>query len=274
MLGVILAFVLAILACLAVATVLVLTSVMPADFGDSLMDPSHPAAFFLANGLLFGLLVGAFTISARVMHQKGFGDIVGAWSWPLVGMGLAGWAIAMVFLALIDLAIVPTGFRFTATSQTPLLFLVALVGLAAQTFAEEFIFRGYITQGLLLATRRAVPAALISGALFGAMHIPNGTPQAISAGVFGVVMALVAIRTGGIAFTWGLHLTNNLFAAVLLVSNDDAFKGAPGVITQSTPQLMWWDVVTGALALVAVALMLHRYGPRPTPVETPADTFA
>jgi len=51
------------------------------------------------------------------------------------------------------------------------------IGAAIQTFAEEFVFRGYLTQGLLVATRRTIPTVLISGALFGAMHIPNGLPQ-------------------------------------------------------------------------------------------------
>ncbi len=257
-LGVVLAFALAMLIALLAATALTLTHVLPADFAEAMLDPSHPISFFLTNGALFGLLTLAFTIAIRILHGKRFGDIVGAWSWPLFGMGLAGWAGVLVVLALIDLAIAPTGFRFSATSQTPRLLLVALGGLAVQTFAEEFIFRGYITQGLLLATRRAIPAALISGALFGAMHIPNGGPQAASAAVFGVVMALVAIRTGGIAFTWGLHLTNNLFAAVLLVSDGDAFQGSPGVFTQDTPQLMWWDAVVGAVALIVVALVMDR----------------
>lgn len=254
----VLAFALSMLIALLAATALTLTHILPPDFAEAMLDPSHPVSFFVANGALFGLLVVGFTIAIRILHRKRFGDIVGAWSWPLFAMGLSGWAVALVVLTLIDLAIAPSGFRFTATSQTPRLFLVALGGLAIQTFAEEFIFRGYITQGLLLATRRVLPTALISGALFGAMHIPNGGPQAASAAVFGVVMALIAIRTGGIAFTWGLHLTNNLFAAVLLVSNGDAFQGAPGVFTQDTPQLMWWDAGIGAVALVAVAVVMDR----------------
>ena len=111
----------------------------------------------------------------------------------------------------------------------------ALLGLSAQTFAEEFIFRGYLTRGDFLS-RPKVPlaAALISGFLFGAMHVPNGAPQAVSAACFGIATSLIAVRTGGIAFTFGLHLTNNLFGAVVLVSADDVFLGSPGLISQNT----------------------------------------
>ncbi len=116
------------------------------------------------------------------------------------------------------------------------------------------------------ATRRTVPAALISGVLFGAMHIPNGLPQAVSATVFGVVLAAIAIRTGGIAFTFGLHLANNLFGAVVVVSSGDAFRGSAGVVTQNTPQLMWWDAAAGVVGLLLVAALVYRGAARkPSP---------
>ena len=140
----------------------------------------------------------------------------------------------------------------------------AFTGLAIQTFAEEFVFRGYVTQALLLASRRPAVAALFSGLLFGALHIPNGTPQAIWATCFGVVAALIAIRTGGLAFTYGLHLANNLFAGVIVVSTGDVFKGIPGVITQSTPQIMGWDVGVGVAAMLGALMLAYRLSPRPS----------
>jgi hypothetical protein len=75
---------------------------------------------------------------------------------------------------------------------------------------------------------------------------------------------VIAIRTGGIAFTYGLHLANNVFGAVVLISSGDAFHGSPGVITQSTPGLMWWDVGVGAVGLLAVAawVIFPRRGER------------
>jgi membrane protease YdiL (CAAX protease family) len=164
----------------------------------------------------------------------------------------------LICAALVDFAIAPKGFRFAATGETPALMLAAGMGLAVQTFAEEFVFRGYLTQGLLVATRRTLPTVLMSGLLFGAMHIPNGWPQAASATVFGVVLAVIAIETGGIAFTSGLHLANNLFGAVVLISSGDAFRGSPGVLTQTTPQLMWWDTAVGAAGLLAVAAWVVR----------------
>jgi membrane protease YdiL (CAAX protease family) len=134
-----------------------------------------------------------------------------------------------------------------------------------QTLTEEWIFRGWLTQALLLATKRPAPTALLSGVLFAALHIPNGWPQAASALVFGVVTALIAMRTGGIAFTWGMHVVNNLFGAAVVVSANDVFKGAAGLITQNTPRLQWADVAAELIGLGLMLALAWRLAPKAAP---------
>jgi membrane protease YdiL (CAAX protease family) len=241
-----------------VVAALMLTRLWPQDALAAAQDPSRFVPFFLFNGCAFFALLAAFAAAARLVQRKRFGDIVGRWSCRLFGTGFGVWVVVLCGLTLVDVAIAPDGFRLSATAATPQLALVAGVALAVQTFTEEFVFRGYITQALLLATRRVPLAALISGLLFGAMHIPNGAPQAVSAAIFGVVLSVIAIRTGGIAFTFGLHLANNLFGAVVVASSNDAFHGVPALFSQNTPQLMWWDTAVGALALVGLLLWVAR----------------
>ena len=239
---------------------------------DALTHPDNPVAFFPANGLVFGAVLLGFIGAARLIQAKRFTDIIGRWRWRSVALGAGLWLGVLVAGTLIDYAISPSGFRIIASGETGPLAVAALFGLSIQTFAEEFIFRGYLTQGLPLATRRPIVAALLSGALFGALHIPNGTPQALQATAFGVVTALIAIRTGSIAFAYGLHLVNNLFGAVVVVSADDVFKGAPGLLAQHTPRLMGWDVAFGVAAL----LLALWFGARPGRVgqAVPSDDRA
>lgn len=262
------AIMLAIIAASVIIISLQLLHLFPADFAQNLQDAGQPTKFYPATGALFGLLLLSFVAAARIFHGKRFGDIIGAWRWRLFGRGVAIWVVVLLASTLIDFLIAPTGFKVTANAQTLTLAAVALGGLAIQTFAEEFVFRGYLTQGLLVATRRVIPTALISGVLFGAMHIPNGWPQAASATVFGVILALIAIKTGGIAFTSGLHLANNVFGAVVLISSGDAFRGSPGVLTQTTPHLMWWDAAVGAVGLVLVAAWVNWSQARKRQPET------
>ena len=238
---------------------LTVSRLMPADVAAELTKPSHPVVFFAGNGLAFATLIAGLVIAARLIQRKRFTDVIGEWRWSRFAAGFALWTACLIAATLADVALRPSGFRWTATGGTAALAVAALVGLGVQTFAEEFIFRGYLTQGLLLATKRPVAASVLSGALFGALHIPNGVPQALNAVLFGSVAALIAIRTGGIAFTWGMHLINNLAGAVIVVSAGDVFKGTPGLFTQTTPSLAWWDLIAEtALLAVPIWLVLVR----------------
>ena len=231
---------------------------LPPDIASEILEPSRPPLFFAGTGTIFGTLLIGLIIAIALVQRKAIGDVIGRWSWSLCGLAIVIWAAAEAIAGLMDFVLVPAGFRLTAASGTLGLALWALLGLSVQTFCEEFIFRGYLTQAFLLATKNPLAAALVSGLLFGAMHVPNGAPQAVSAGLFGIVTSLIAIRTGGIAFSFGLHLLNNFFGAVVIVSTNDVFHGSPGLISQNTPQLTWWDVAVTAAMLAGTLWLTYR----------------
>ena len=233
-------------------------------FAARLTKPS-PLFFYGEIGLTFGLLLAGFIIAARLVQAKKFGDIIGRWPWRLFGLGAALWLAVQILSTVLDLGLAPKGFSFTLATVTPTLTLAAIASLAVQTFAEEFVFRGYLTQGLLRLIGKPFPTAIVSGLAFGALHIPNGVPQAVGATAFGVATALIAIRTGGIAATYGLHLVNNLFGGLVVVSAGDVFKGLPGLISQNTPQLTWVDTGVEAAALLAALWFFTRASPRALP---------
>jgi len=166
--------------------------------------------------------------------------------------------IALVAITAIDYVLQPGGFTLTIARLTPAFLATVIVCLIVQTFAEEFIFRGYLAQSLLLATKRPVIASVIAALAFGALHIPNGIPQAVNATVMGVVFSLIAMRTGSLAFGWGIHLVNNLFGAVVVVSANDVFSGTPAVLTQNTPGLMWWDTIAGIAVMAIVCFLVMK----------------
>lgn len=219
----------------------------------ALTSPADAPRFFAANGVMFGLILAAFAVAVAVIHRKRPLDLVGQWSWGDYGLGAAVWLGALVVLVGVDYLIAPADFNFNGSARTLSLLIWAGVGLLVQTFAEEYIFRGYATQGLLLALKNPHVTAAVSGLLFGVVHVPNGLPQAAAATVLGAALALIAIRRGGIGFGAGLHYINNLFGAAVVVSGADVFKGSPALLQQNSPQLLWWDTFAVALAAVLVA---------------------
>jgi membrane protease YdiL (CAAX protease family) len=231
---------------------------LPSDFAAQASHPTYAALFFGIVVVQFAALVAGLAGAAVIVHRKRFGDLIGAWRWRGYVAGVGVWSVILVGLTLLDFAVAPKGFSYTASDKTLVLALMAIPALALQTFAEEFIFRGYITQGLLLAIKRPLPTALVSGLIFGACHIPNGLPQAAYALAFGVAMALIAIRTRGLAFGAGVHLMNNVFGAVVVVSSDDVFSGLTGVFSQHTHQLVWWDPIVGAVTLALLVALVLR----------------
>jgi membrane protease YdiL (CAAX protease family) len=262
------AFLLAILLLSAVSLALTALHLLPPEFAAELAQPQHASVFFLGVGAVFGALAVGLMASAALFQHKRPGDIIGRWRWSLFFWGFGVWAALQCALALIDFLIAPSGFSVTASRTIGSSVISALIGISIQTFAEEFIFRGYLTQGILLVTKRTLPAAIISGLLFGSMHIPNGIPQALNAVVFGIVCALITIRIGGICLTFGLHLANNLFGAVVLVSTSDVFKSSPGLFTQDTPQLLWSDVGLAIVAMLGFLWLVMRNSALGFPTNT------
>ena len=242
----------------ALALALTLAHLMPPDIAVQMQQPKFIGPFYLGIALCFGLLTVCFAFTAWLIQGKRPADIIGQWRTKFFVQGLVIWLCVQTALALVDFAIAPGSFSLSVNSGTFRLASLALVGILIQTFTEEFLFRGYLTQGLLLAFKKPVPAAIVSGLLFGSLHIPNGWPQALNAVAFGIVCALIAIRTGGIALTCGVHLANNYFGAAIVVSGSDVFRGSPGFITQTAPQLLWWDLCLGVATLAAMFWLVFR----------------
>lgn len=232
--------------------------VMPQNLALELQSPTNPWIFFAAIAIVFASLGGGLAAAAALIQRKSPGDIIGQWRWPLFLWGMGIWLVVQIVLSGVDFALAPSGFSLGGHGA-PLLALWVLGALLIQTFTEEFIFRGFITQGIVLILRRPLPSACVSGLIFGAMHIPNGWPQAINAVWFGIICALIAIRTGSIALGCGIHLANNYFGAIGVVSSGDVFKGSPGFLIQNTPQLEWWDLAMAVLALAVLPWLLQRF---------------
>lgn len=252
-----------------VLMVVVFIGLMLAGFSAATMiaavkDPAQPLWFFGTIGASFAAWLAGLWSGAWIFNKKPLGDFLAGWRWPLFVTGAGLWSIVVTADAGLDYLLQPAGFVLK-NNLTPAIVAVTGLGIAVQTFTEEFIFRGYATQGLLHLLKKPLPAALLSGLVFGLCHIPNGWVPAVNATVMGVVLALIAIKTGNLAFGYGLHLVNNLFGALIVVSADDVFKGAPGLFAATTPSLDPVDLCISVAALAVLGLAFGRIAAKPKP---------
>ncbi len=93
------------------------------------------------------------------------------------------------------------------------LLIFAIVAAGTTPLVEEVIFRGLLFQWLH-GRIGPIGAALVSAALFGALHWPSG--QAVWAGSVGFALALLFYRLGSLWAPVAAHAGNNALAIVLV----------------------------------------------------------
>ncbi|MEI4272806.1 type II CAAX endopeptidase family protein [Klenkia sp. LSe6-5] len=144
------------------------------------------------------------------------------------------------------------------------LLLVVLLTTPLQSAAEEFVFRGYLSQTVAawFRTERtgAVVAAVLTAALFSAAHAPPDVLTFLDRFVFGLAASWVTRLTGGLEAAIVLHAVNNVVVFVL--------AGAlGGDVATTTPVLgiQWFvtllDVLVMGLYVAVVAHARRRLRP-------------
>jgi membrane protease YdiL (CAAX protease family) len=113
------------------------------------------------------------------------------------------------------------------------LLVVVVLTTPLQSAAEEYFFRGYLSQciaGWVRSPRAgAVLAGVLTAALFSAAHLPTDVPTFLDRFAFGLAASAVVWLTGGLEASIVLHAVNNVLVFVLAGGFGD------GVDTQSYP---------------------------------------
>lgn len=129
--------------------------------------------------------------------------------------------------------------------------IVILALMPFQAAAEEYVFRGWILQAFGAYFRNPWPGILAGSAAFTALHGYTDWGIIYVFG-FGVLMAWLAIRTGGLEVPIALHVTNNVFAFGL--------SAAAGQLDSALQQgaLPWQSVVGTVVQLTIYSIVVLR----------------
>lgn len=155
---------------------------------------------------------------------------------------------------------VPIEFRFNAGTFFPLL-LVSIIFIPIQTTAEDALFRGYLFQGVGATFKSGIVAILILGGVFGYLHSGNPEVEMLGKGVLvyyissGVFLGLLAHLDDGLELGMGYHAVNNLFGALILTNDWQAFQ-TNALFTDHSPPAFGWDMIISLILIQPLLLFV------------------
>lgn len=226
-------------------------------FGADLSDP--PPSIALASTVVQDVCF----VGAVVLFASRRGPVA---PWQLGLRGTRFWpALGWMLLAFLALVIVSYAWSTAlgvddqenlpeslgVDQSTAALIATAILVTVLAPIAEELLFRGYVFPALR-NWRGTAPAVLITGLLFGGLHVLSSPAYALlPLSVFGALLCLLYLRTRSLYPCIALHALNNCVA----------FGAAPEV---------GWDwqiplLMAGALGVITLLALLvrRRYGAAP-----------
>lgn len=191
------------------------------------------AAFVLLVGPLSFLCIGLL-FWVKFIHEQSLTSLTtsrGKIDWKRVFFSFFLWGFFLVGTILLSYYTNPENYVYNFKLVPFLIFLfLGLILIPLQTSFEEYFFRGYLMQGLGLATKSRWFPFVFTSIAFGLMHIAN--PEV---GKMGYIILIYYVGTGfflgiltlmdeGLELALGFHAANNLFGALLLTSDWSAFQ--------------------------------------------------
>ena len=184
--------------------------------------------------------------------------------WWRVGLGFWVWLILIGGPVVVSVALYPEDYRFNFQPETYLPFLVVgVLLLPIQTTAEELFFRGWVLQWAAKRVSHIVFLSLISGVLFSIPHLLNPEAAADVLGAFfgyftvGFALAWVTVRDRSLEIAIGAHMSNNLFAALVVGYEGGALPADALVVSDP---IEWGATNLIGILVVPLFILLTRPG--------------
>ncbi|MBU2019405.1 MAG: CPBP family intramembrane metalloprotease [Bacteroidetes bacterium] len=124
------------------------------------------------------------------------------------------------------------------------LLLISLFLLPLQTTCEELIFRSYLFKAFHWI-KKPIVVIFITSILFALMHFGNPEVDKIGDGALlfylwtGMFLGLITFMDEGLELAIGYHAINNIFAAVILTNNWQAFQTSAIWMDTRAPDFSW-----------------------------------
>ena len=223
--------------------------------------------------MLFSFVVILITavLLIRFFHQRSWKEVINGTNrvrWSRFFFGMLVWGLISLVLFAISYLTEPEIIRFRFEPLNFFILLViALIFIPIQSSSEEFLFRGYLTQGVASWTKSRWWAIIIPSVLFGLIHSAN--PEIQEYGFFtmmpqyiflGLLFGLMTVLDDGIELAMGVHTINNLFGATLVTYKGSALQTyALFELTEINPAEDLLPLVVSGIALLAIFAAKYKW---------------
>lgn len=236
------------------------------------LDLSQTMGLIESNLNLFLMLLpfaagflGIFFVT-KALHQQSVRSLTTSRSkidWKRFWFAFLFWGIISSGLVLIDHYMSPENYVFNF-KLVPFLILagIAIVLVPLQTSFEEYLFRGYLMQGIgVLCKNKWVPL-IITSVLFGILHIAN--PEIEKLGYIllvhyigtGFFLGIITLMDEGLELALGFHAANNLFTALLVTADWTAFQTNSVLRDISDPDIGSIEIFASVLIIYPILIFV------------------
>lgn len=173
------------------------------------------------------------------------------------------WGVTTACFILLEYYSSPVNYTFNF-KPIPFLILVliSVVFIPLQTSFEEYLFRGYLMQGLgVLAKNRWVPL-IFTSTIFGLLHIANPEIDKLGYALLvhyigtGFLLGIMTLMDEGLELALGFHAANNLIAALLLTADWTAFQTHSILKDISDPEMSNVEVFFPVFVIYPILLIV------------------
>lgn len=144
-----------------------------------------------------------------------------------------------------------------------ILCVIAIIFVPLQTSFEEYLFRGYLMQGLGVITKTNWLPLIITSIVFGLLHIANPEVEKLGYVIMvyyigtGLFLGIMTLMDGGLELSLGFHAANNLFTALLVTADWTAFQTHSILKDMSDPgEMPMSEVLIPVFVLFPILLLI------------------